>query len=159
MSFFCDNRIIQPEDIQLYTDAAPSVGFGGYYSSRWFASAWPPELSLHSPSTTLSELYLVIIAALPWGHEMWSRNVILVHSDNLTATDIFKSLNIMKFMRCLTLVLAQQHLIICPAHNPSHLNYIAESLSWFSFQKFKSLAADLDPHPTSILPCSATIYL
>ena len=39
------NHITQPEDIRLYTDAAQSVGFGGYYGGRWLASAWPPELS------------------------------------------------------------------------------------------------------------------
>lgn len=30
--------------------------------------------------------------------------------------------------------------------------------SCFSFQKFKSLAPDLDPRPTSVLPISATIF-
>lgn len=29
--FFYGNHITQPEDIQLYTDTAPTIGFGGYY--------------------------------------------------------------------------------------------------------------------------------
>ncbi|KAI2646043.1 enzymatic polyprotein [Labeo rohita] len=78
--------------IQLYTDAAPSTGFGGYYSGRWFASEWPPEFShlaqqSDSPSSTLFEIYPVIIAAILWGHE-WSKHIILIHSDNSAVVDI-----------------------------------------------------------------------
>ncbi|RXN07697.1 tyrosine recombinase [Labeo rohita] len=61
ISFFYNDYISQAEDIQLYTDAAPSIGFGGYYSGRWFASEWPPEFShlaqqSDSPSSTLFEM-------------------------------------------------------------------------------------------------------
>lgn len=31
--------------IQLYTDAAPSIGFSGYHGGCWVASQWPPEFS------------------------------------------------------------------------------------------------------------------
>ena len=34
ISFFYDDHVTDADDIQLYTDAAPSVGFGGYYGSR-----------------------------------------------------------------------------------------------------------------------------
>ena len=53
ISFFYDALTTHPDDIQLYTDAAPSIGFGGYYQGRWFASAWPPEFST---LTTLAEV-------------------------------------------------------------------------------------------------------
>lgn len=33
-SYFYDERFTRPEDIQLYKDAAPSVGFGGYWMVR-----------------------------------------------------------------------------------------------------------------------------
>ncbi|XP_030292106.1 uncharacterized protein LOC115592964 [Sparus aurata] len=162
ISFFYDDHVTQPQDIQLYTDAAPSVGFGGYYGGRWFTSAWPPELSSLSPSSALFELYPVVIAALLWGHE-WSRKVILIHSDNLTAVDIInkgrsQSLDIMQFIRRLTLISAHHNFIIHAAHIPGHLNCIADSLSRFSFQKFKSLAPGSDPHPTPVPPFSATVY-
>ncbi len=34
LSFFYNNLISSPADIQLFTDAAPSVGFGGFYQGR-----------------------------------------------------------------------------------------------------------------------------
>ncbi|XP_044210305.1 uncharacterized protein LOC122984073 [Thunnus albacares] len=145
VSFFYDDHLTQPEDIQLYTDAAPSIGFDGYYGGRWFASEWPPEMSSLSPSSALYELYPIIIAALLWGHE-WSSKVILIHSDNLPTIDIInkgrsQSLDIMKFIRRLTLISAQHQFIIRTAHVPGYKNTITGSLSCFSFQKENKISA------------------
>lgn len=79
-------------DIQLYTDAAPSASFGGYYGRRWFTSAWPPEFCHYIqewflPSSAVFEIYPVVISALLWGHK-WSKRSILIHSDNLTVAHI-----------------------------------------------------------------------
>ena len=126
--FFYDDRIAQPENIQLYTDAAPSVGFRGYYGGRWFASIWSPELSPLSPSSALCVLHPIIIAALLWGQE-WSRKVILIHSDNLTVIDIInkgcsQSLDIRKDIRNLTLGFSHHQspqLLVLPSLQQLHL--------------------------------------
>ncbi|XP_029904174.1 uncharacterized protein LOC115356996 [Myripristis murdjan] len=162
VSFFYDDHLTQPEDIQLYTDAAPSIGFGGYYGGKWFASKWPPEMFSLSHSSALYELYPVVIAALLWGHE-WSSKVILIHSDNQPTVDIInkgrsQSLDVMKFVRRLTLTSAQHQFIIRAAHIPGYKNTIADSLSCFSFQKFRALAPNSDPHPTPVPPFSTTIF-
>ncbi|KAL0161246.1 hypothetical protein M9458_044971, partial [Cirrhinus mrigala] len=60
LSFFYSNLVSSPIDIQLYTDAAPSVGFGGFLRGHWFASTWPPELAdlpQQLSSSVLFELY------------------------------------------------------------------------------------------------------
>lgn len=80
MSFFYNDKLSLPVDIHLFTDAAPSVGFGGFYQGRWFASTWPPQLtSLPQPlaSSALFELYPLVVAAHLWGKE-WSASSILV---------------------------------------------------------------------------------
>ncbi|KAL0194682.1 hypothetical protein M9458_008254, partial [Cirrhinus mrigala] len=147
ISFFYNDYVSQPEDIQLYTDAAPSTGFGGYYSGRWFASEWPPEFShlaqqSDSPSSTLFEIYPVIIAAILWGHE-WSKHIILIHSDNSAVVDIInkgrsRSPTIMQFIRRLTLISAQNQFLIRAAHIPGYHNSIADSLSgpWLQTQTY-----------------------
>ncbi len=94
ISFFYNDFITQPEDIQLFTDAAPSIGFGGYYGGKWFSSAWPPEFSFLnpeslSPSSALYKLYPIIIAAILWGHE-WSRKSILFQP-NFYQTSLMKN--------------------------------------------------------------------
>ncbi|XP_055030533.2 uncharacterized protein [Misgurnus anguillicaudatus] len=167
ISFFYNDYITHPEDIQMYTDAAPSIGFGGYYSGRWFASEWPPEFSnliqqSDFPSSALYEMYPVIIAAILWGHK-WSRHSILIHSDNSAVVEIInkgrsRSLAIMQLVRRLTLISAQHQFIIRAAHIPGYCNSIADSLSRFSFQKFRILAPESDMHPTPVPPFSATIF-
>ena len=69
--FFYDDHVTKPEDIQLFTDAAPSVGFGSYYGGRWFSSTWTSELSSLMPSSTIYEMYPVLIASILWGQK-WS---------------------------------------------------------------------------------------
>ncbi len=85
ITFFYDEFLSLPCDISLFTDAAPSTGFGGFYRGRWFASTWPPERSNSSQavdSTALFELYpIVVVAAYLWGSE-WSTKIILFHCDN-----------------------------------------------------------------------------
>ncbi|XP_034554896.1 uncharacterized protein LOC117823776 [Notolabrus celidotus] len=167
ISFFYNDFVSRPDDIQLYTDAAPSVGFGGFYKGRWFAATWPPELKSldsesRSPSSTLHELYPVVIAALLWGHE-WSRKSILIHSDNTAVVEIINkgrshSPAIMPFLRRLTLISAHHQFILRAAHIPGYLNTIADALSRFSFQKFRHLAPESDPHPVPVPPFSATIF-
>ncbi|KAL0148187.1 hypothetical protein M9458_056508 [Cirrhinus mrigala] len=84
LSFFYSNLISSPVDIQLYTDAAPSVGFGVFFQGRWFASIWPPQLAhlpQHLSSSALFELYPLVAAASLWGKK-WSATSIVVHCDN-----------------------------------------------------------------------------
>ncbi|RXN34492.1 poly [Labeo rohita] len=84
LSFFYSNLVSSPIDIQLYTDATPSVGFGGFLRGRWFASTWPPELAdlpQQLSSSALFELYPLVAAASLWGKE-WSATSIVVHCDN-----------------------------------------------------------------------------
>nr|XP_033936284.1 uncharacterized protein LOC117444996 [Pseudochaenichthys georgianus] len=167
ISFFYDDFITKPEDIQLFTDAAPSIGFGGYYAGRWFSSTWPPEFTALnsqtlSPSSALHELYPIIIAAILWGHE-WSRKAILIHTDNSAVVEILnkgrsRSLAIMQFLRRLTLISAQHQFILKAAHIPGHENGIADSLSRFQFQKFRNLAPEADLHPIPVPPFSATTF-
>ncbi len=81
LSLFYNNLISSPIDINLFTDAAPSIGFGGFYQGRWFASPWPAQLKDLPQSSALAEFYLLVVAAFLWGNE-WSSKCILVHCDN-----------------------------------------------------------------------------
>ncbi len=44
LSLFHNNLVSSPIDINLFTDAAPSNGFGGFYQGHWFASPWPTQM-------------------------------------------------------------------------------------------------------------------
>jgi hypothetical protein len=53
--------------MELYTDASASKGFGGYYTGKWFSSAWSEDLPLVSDKTlsiAFLELYPIVISAM-----------------------------------------------------------------------------------------------
>lgn len=166
VSFFYDDFASHPEDIQLYTDAAPSVGYGGFYQGRWFAAVWPPEMFAmrpDGPSSALFEIYPIVVAALLWGSE-WSGRCILIHSDNSAVVEILNKGRtrcpaISQFLQRLTLISAFNQFLIKAAHVPGHSNAIADSLSRFAFQKFRTLAPHSDIHPSPVPPFSATVFL
>ncbi|XP_069022825.1 uncharacterized protein [Embiotoca jacksoni] len=168
ITFFYDDQLSNPEDIQLYTDAAPSAGFGGHYGRRWFSAEWPIEFrnflqgSLLS-SSAVHEIYPVVIAALLWGHE-WPKRSILIHSDNIAIVDVINkgrtnSPAIMPFIRRLTWLSVTLQFILRAKHVPGHHNSIADSLSRFSFQIFRTLAPDVEENPTTVPPFSDTTFL
>ncbi len=165
LSFFYNNLISSPVDIQLFTDAAPSISYGGFYQGRWFASTWPCQLSnlpQSSASSALFELYPIVIAAFLWGKE-WSATSIIIHCDNeATVHCVNKSRShspmLNPLLRCLIWISACDQFIITARHIPVSKNQIADSLSRFSFQKFRTLAPEADPLPTPVPPFSELIF-
>ncbi|KAG9278494.1 hypothetical protein AMEX_G6374 [Astyanax mexicanus] len=166
ISFFFNEAESEPENVHLFTDAAPSTGFGGYCDGRWFASPWPAEFTLSPPdqsdSSALRELYPIVVAALLWGHE-WTRRVIFMHSDNLAVVHAINkgrsnSLPLMPFLRRLTWHSITHQFILKAVFIPGSSNPIADSLSRFHFQKFRTLAPHSDSHPTPVPPYSETIF-
>jgi hypothetical protein len=165
LSFFYNNLISLPMDIQLFTDAAPSVGFGGFYQGRWFASTWPTQL-LDLPqsltSSALFELYPLVVAAFLWGKE-WSTNSIMVHCDNEATVHCINkgrsnSPALMPLLRRLIWIAACDQFILTAKHVPGSKNQIADSLSRFAFQKFRLLAPEADPCPTPVPHYSELIF-
>ena len=83
----CSSTIFfKSEDIQLFTDAAPSVGCGG--------------------------IHPIIVVALIWGYE-WTRKKIMVYLDNNTVDWHYQQgrpacLDTMQFVRKLTLIYAKR---------------------------------------------------
>ena len=166
ITFFYQDFISSPEDLQLFTDAAPSIGYGGYYGGRWFAAEWPEALLAQSVddvhSSALYELYPIVVAASLWGSE-WASRSILVHSDNLTTVHIINkgrssSLPIMALLRRLTWITVNKNFILRAAHIPGYKNATADALSRFSFQRFRSLAPGADLSPTPVPPFSEMTF-
>ncbi len=157
-NFFYSDLVLLPDDIQLFTDAAPSVGFGGYYQGRWFASPWPP------PDARLSPVLSTVrtLPAFLWGKN-WTSRSILVHCDNEATVHCINkgrshSLALMPLLRRLICISACDQFIITAKHIPGSKNQIADSLSRFMFQKFRALAPEADPSPTPVPPYSQLIF-
>ena len=109
ISFFRNYVSESSPALNLFTDAAPPVGFGGFFNGQWFASVWPEEL-LSTPvnplSTALLELYPIIIACILW-NKLWARKQIMFFCDNESTVNIINKRRssvpfINRFVRCLT---------------------------------------------------------
>ena len=46
-SFFLDTAVTPSPDLELYTDASGTVGFGGFFQGKWFQGKWPPHLQIN----------------------------------------------------------------------------------------------------------------
>lgn len=157
ISLFYDNHLTSAADMELFTDASSTIGFGGYFGNRWFASSWPNAIvqqleATHVISMAFMELYPIVVAAILWG-ESWSTKKVLFNCDNLGTVQIIqkgrsKSPLIMKLMRRLTLCSIKNNFCVYAAHVPGKNNCLADFLSRLQIQDFLDALpmADSEPH-------------
>lgn len=152
ISFFYNDRVEPSNELSLFTDAAPSVGFAGLLGNEWFADIWPQEiLSLPDSDkpSALFEIYPVVVACILWG-DKWRSKRISVLCDNISAVNIINKGRssvpfINRFIRRLSWTCVLKNVIITATYIPGLANDKADALSRFDFQKFRSLCPDADP--------------
>ena len=91
-SFFLDEDLTQASDINFYTGASGTSGYGAYYHPKWFRLDWEPcqHLCNKGISITYQELFPIVLAALVWGAH-WSCKRILVLCDNKGTVAVINS--------------------------------------------------------------------
>lgn len=157
ISLFLDLQKTSAPDMQLYTDAASTIGYGGFFRTHWFCDAWPdnlPKTLENSVSISFQELYPIVVAAILWG-ESWSRKRVQFHCDNQGTVYILnkgrsKSPDIMKLMRKLTIVAATHSFAYEAKYIEGCRNNVADALSRFQMDRFRSMAPTADPQPCLI---------
>ena len=93
-------------------------------------------------------------AVFTWGNR-WTNKQIIINTDNLTLTDIWKTgssrdKDVMRLVRALFLFSARHNINILMKHISGHNNYLADSLSRLQVDKFKHHCPEADHQPTSI---------
>ena len=158
ISLFLDESETLAADMDLFTDASGTIGFGGFFQGQWFSSAWPDDidslLDKDAISIAFQELYPIVIAAILWGH-LWSRKRLLFHCDNKSTVYVLNKGNshcpdIMKLMRRLVLLAGQHSFSYRAVHIPGDKNCLADSLSRLQIARFHRLA----PPGTAPKPCT-----
>jgi hypothetical protein len=56
-----DTNYTRATEMELYTDASSTVGYGGYSKGKWFCSAWPEDL----PTSTKNKLSMAFLELYP----------------------------------------------------------------------------------------------
>ena len=147
ITFFLDNHVTKAHDMYLYTDAAGSTGFGGFFQDQWFNGVWPDNLKSQNNSEisiAFQELYPVVIAAMLWG-KYWSRKRILFYCDNQATVNIINKGRstapvIMKLMRHLVITAGLLNFAFIAEHVPGVDNSIADALSRLQMSRFHKMA-------------------
>ena len=157
-SFFYDLNITTSADLELYTDASGSIGYGGFFGGKWFATRWPETLKLGVDEVSIAfmELVPIVACAVLWGNS-WSNKRILFHCDNISTVHIINkgrssAQNIMRLMRKLTWCALNFNFTIHATHIIGKQNLIGDFLSRFQIEKFKKLVPYADPAPTPSPP-------
>ena len=75
-------------DLELFTVASRSLGYGIFCMGHWISKPWPPQLQ--DRSIQWKELYPIAITCLLWGQQ-WSGKKLLFHCDNQAVVDIWAS--------------------------------------------------------------------
>ena len=164
VSLFYDSKVTHAPDMNLYTDASSTVGYGGYFNNKWFAGKWDHKPPAESDSCSMSylELYPIVVAAILWG-ESWSKKRLLFHCDNIGTVAIInkgrsKSPRIMSLMRRLTWCAAVNNFMFSAVHVPGVNNTLADFLSRSRLQAFREAAPEADPVPCPCPPVSAVMW-
>ena len=135
-SFFLDSTVSTSSDLELYTDAASSVGFGGYFNGQWFQGKWLPHMHL-SPTKGISiewqELFPIVVACALW-FPHFSGKRIQFWCDNESVVAIInsghsKAPRIMDLLRFLVLLSMKHNFFVRARHVPGVSNDIADALS------------------------------
>ena len=163
-SFFLDSTVSTSPDLELYTDAASSVGFGGYFNDEWFQGKWLPNMHL-SPTKGISiewqELFPIVVACALW-FPQFSGKRIQFWCDNESVVAIInsghsKAPRIMDLLRFLVLLSMKHNFFVRARHVPGVSNDIADALSRFQDERFRASAPKAQKTPCTIPPSLMTL--
>ncbi|XP_041958640.1 uncharacterized protein LOC121717981 [Alosa sapidissima] len=157
ISFFYNDHSDSSVSLELFTDAAPSLGFGGLYKDAWFAERWSDEFmafASDAASSALFELYPIVVACVLWGTH-WSRKRITFFCDNEAVVAIVnkgrsRCPKIMSLLRRLTWHSVIHNFIANAIHVPGYFNVQADALSRLRLQEFHRLCPSANKVST---PC------
>ena len=163
-SFFLESTPTPAHNLALYTDAAGSIGFGGYFQGKRFQGRWPPNMQLNQQqgiSIEWQELFPIVVACAIW-HPLLAGKRLQLWCDNLSVVFIInsghsKTPRIMDLVRRLVLLSMQHNFVVRARHVPGVSNAIADALSRFQMQRFRVLAPDADQNPCTIPPSLMTL--
>ncbi len=149
VSIIQDQKWLGQDDIQLFTDASGTQGFGGFLSGKWFQGKWPQDVC-RTQSIAWMEFFPIIVSIVVWGRDLQGKRIIL-RSDNKAVVSIInkqtsKCPKIMSLVRFYVLQCLKLNISLYANHIPGKDNDIADALSRFQMRRFR----DLVPHAEEV---------
>ena len=156
--FFVDEQFITNHEIQLFTDASGTLGYGAVFGKSWFNGKWSEWwLTQH---IMIKELYPIVVAIEVWGPLLKNKRLTLC-TDNLSLVPVLtkhtsKDRLVMVLVRRLVLTALLNNIVIDAYHISSQKNILSDSLSRLQVAKFRQLNPGANKLPERIpaLPVS-----
>lgn len=151
VSAFLDREWELSPALDLYTDAAGSIGFGAYFQGHWVQGRWPNSFLCNPQSIAFLELFPIVVALKCWAPQLANRKV-LFHTDNAAVVHIINKQSsqcpqMMHLIRTLVLACLKFNIRFKATHVPGVFNVIADSLSRFQETRFRAAA----PHADAVM--------
>lgn len=147
-AMFLEKDWVSNSTLELFTDAAGSIGFGAYFQGKWTQGKWPLSVTLCRPSIAYMELFPIVIALELWGPLMANKRVKFWSDNTAVVTIINKQTSrcpmIMQLVRKFVLLSLKLNIVFKACYIEGVLNGIADSLSRFQNQRFRQLAPEAD---------------
>ena len=151
-SFFLDYRWLSNNVLQLFSDAASTIGYGVVFGNRWLQGLWEPEcLGLN---IAVLEFYPILLALLIWAEELRDKSILL-RSDNMAVVCVInnnttKDKTIMILVRKLVLLCLKYNILVKSKHIPGKQNVISDLLSRSQVERAKLKAPYMDREATPV---------
>ena len=154
ITFMADQQWKDNQGLNLFTDAAGSLGFGIFFQNKWSAGQWPRQIQDAGFDITFKELFPIVLALELWGQELSNQKVIF-HCDNMSVVNIInkqssRSKPVMCLVRKLVLSCLVHNIVFKAKHIEGSKNIIADALSRFQFGRFRAVAPEADLYPTPV---------
>lgn len=157
-ALFLSSSWVDSDILELYTDVSGSLGFGGIYGLKWFQGSWQSHQQLGQPGISIAwqELFAIVVACHMWGNTFANKRIIF-YCDNESVVHIVNSKRsriprVMDLVRLLTLLTLEHNFYLKTKHIEGKMNEIADSLSRFQMERFRSLAPQAEQVPCPVPP-------
>ena len=153
-TMFLEERWTRADEVQLYTDASGSIGFGAMMGPHWCQGAWPPEWM--DRGITFKEAFPILVALHLWGSRLQNKRLVC-HTDNMAVmaalnASTCKCIHTMKAIRSIVSLCMSHNILLSSMHIPGVDNDLADALSRFQEERFWGLVEQkslrMDAHPT-----------
>ena len=153
-AMFLDTTWVSAPDLQFYTDASGSKGYGAYFAGAWLRGDWQPHQRLPQRSIQWQETFAILAATTAWAQWLRGKRICFC-CDNQAIIKSWerksvKHPQIADLFRCLFLLAANNNFTLALIHVPGKVNSIADALSRNQMSRYFSLAPQANRQPTPI---------
>ena len=137
---FMDIDPVPATEINMYSDASGTIGFGALCGTSWMYGQWSEKFLSYKPSIEYQELYAVTTGIVTWIRRFMNKRIILF-CDNISAVCMInksaaKCKNCMVLIRLIMVECMQHNVKVNAKYVPSKQNVLSDALSRLDFKRF-----------------------